>query len=171
MKKSYNVLIDGQKVNMPYHCICEHLGFIPEVKFIKITGQGTITFTCGTPDEARELYRSCLRHGFKPAHSLIDALGEYRPDADSDRRFVSREIREHNPDVQQIIAEVVNVPMMGFIMFCTVAFANGETTHFYFPTCDLYELSFEFRNRTLRDVIAQSFVKLGRISEVCADWF
>lgn len=57
-----------------YDEVCHDLGFEPECGFVEITTRGTITFTCGHPEDIRALYAACLRRGYKPARSLIKAV-------------------------------------------------------------------------------------------------
>lgn len=68
------VIKNGEKVEMTYAEVCKDLGFIANVKFVKITTRGTITFTLGTPSEIRALDRAVEVKGYKPARSLKDTL-------------------------------------------------------------------------------------------------
>ena len=56
-----------------YIGICEKLGIRPEIHFVEITSRGTITFTCGKPDEIRYLLSQCKKAGLTPARSLVKA--------------------------------------------------------------------------------------------------
>ena len=63
------VIINGQKVQMPYEDVCHELGFSAQVRFVKITTRGTISFTCGRPHEVRSLLAACHEHGYKPSRA------------------------------------------------------------------------------------------------------
>lgn len=67
------VIIKEQKVQKSYEDVCHDLGFAPEVRFVKITTRGTISFTCGRPSEVRLLLTACREHGYKPSRALIAA--------------------------------------------------------------------------------------------------
>lgn len=69
-----NVIKNGEKKQMSYEEICKELGFIAECKFVEVTNRGSITFSCGTPDEVRALYNAVQNRGFKPAVSLIQTM-------------------------------------------------------------------------------------------------
>lgn len=56
-----------------YREICEELGFNANVHFVKITNRGTISFTCGKPQEIKALLKAVTNCGYKPAKNLIDA--------------------------------------------------------------------------------------------------
>lgn len=53
-----------------YAAICHELGFAPDIHFVVITNRGTITFSCGRPQEIRALYAAVIRCGYKPAARL-----------------------------------------------------------------------------------------------------
>jgi hypothetical protein len=53
-----------------YREVCDRLGFIPEVRFVEILPDGSISYTAGKPDEVRALLAACERHGFKASKSL-----------------------------------------------------------------------------------------------------
>lgn len=72
--KKYKVWRYRHKTDMTYDEVCHELGFIPECKFVKITTAGTITFTCGTPDEVWALFRAVKRCGFTTAKGLERAI-------------------------------------------------------------------------------------------------
>lgn len=55
-----------------YDEICRELGFLPECEFVKIMNRGTITFTCGSPEEVKALYKAVIDHRYKPAASLTN---------------------------------------------------------------------------------------------------
>jgi len=54
--------------------ICNKLGFMPEVSFVKVTKSGSISYTMGKPEEIRSLARACDREGFTKSRDLIRAL-------------------------------------------------------------------------------------------------
>lgn len=68
------VLVNGENKEMEYNEICEDLGFIPGIHFVKVTNRGTISFTAGKPNEVKALYRSVVDHGYKPAKNLVEAI-------------------------------------------------------------------------------------------------
>lgn len=72
--KKYKVWRNGRKEEMTYGDVCHELGFICECAFVKITTAGTITFTCGKPDEICALFRAVKRCGFAPAKGLERAI-------------------------------------------------------------------------------------------------
>jgi hypothetical protein len=53
-----------------YRETCAKLGFDADVKFVEILPDGTISYTCGKPDEIRALLAACKRHGFKASDAL-----------------------------------------------------------------------------------------------------
>lgn len=67
------VIYKGEKVQKSYEDICHDLGINPDVHFVKVTNRGTITFTCGKPNEVRDLLSMCMYAGYKPAKSLLEA--------------------------------------------------------------------------------------------------
>lgn len=56
-----------------YEAICQTLGFRPDSGFVKITNRGTISFTCGKPDEIRSLLYAVRQSGMKPSAALVRA--------------------------------------------------------------------------------------------------
>lgn len=66
------VCINGEKREIPYAEICKELGFVPDVRFVKVTHHGTISFTCGKPDEIRALKAAVSRAGMVAAKKLRD---------------------------------------------------------------------------------------------------
>lgn len=62
---------DGLKHTMTYDAVCKELGFIADIHFVRITTQGTITFTAGKPHEVRSLYQACMEKGFIPSSALV----------------------------------------------------------------------------------------------------
>lgn len=66
----YKVIKNNTRVPMTYEAICEDLGFIADVHFVKITTAGTISYTCGKPNEIAALRAACLEHGYKPSQAL-----------------------------------------------------------------------------------------------------
>lgn len=67
---------DGTVCEMEYVDVCKDLGYIAEVKFIKITTAGTISFYLAKPDEVRPLLSAVKSKGYVPARSLIEAAGK-----------------------------------------------------------------------------------------------
>lgn len=65
-------MLNGTVREESYEEVCENLGFIAEVHFVKITTRGTITFTCGKPEEIRALRQACRENGYKMAKSLSE---------------------------------------------------------------------------------------------------
>lgn len=57
-----------------YENVCHNLGFDPNTHFVKVTNRGTITYTCGKPNEIRELKKACQTNGYKMAKSLKDTI-------------------------------------------------------------------------------------------------
>lgn len=57
-----------------YESVCHKLGFDPEAHFVKVTNRGTISFTCGKPNEIRDLKKACRDNGYKMSKSLADTL-------------------------------------------------------------------------------------------------
>jgi hypothetical protein len=56
-----------------YTAVCARLGYLESVRFVEITPSGSITFTCGKPDEIFGLLARVRACGMRPAKSLIDA--------------------------------------------------------------------------------------------------
>lgn len=73
MDRMYKVWRNGKKQKMLYSNICYSIGFAPEVRFVKITTAGTISFYCGKPHEVKALYQAVNRYGYKPSCSLTYA--------------------------------------------------------------------------------------------------
>jgi hypothetical protein len=69
-----NTIITKKASNKNYEAVCADLGMRAEIKFVEITRAGTITFTCGKPDEIRSLLSATERAGYKPAKSLVDRV-------------------------------------------------------------------------------------------------
>lgn len=63
----------GAVEKMTYEAVCEELGFIASVNFVKITNAGTISFTCGKRNEVCALLNAVEAHGFVPSKNLADA--------------------------------------------------------------------------------------------------
>lgn len=68
--KSYKVWFGGKKIEMDYSEICRKLNISASEKFVKVTSAGTITWTCGRPNEITYLYHQVINHGFRPAKNL-----------------------------------------------------------------------------------------------------
>lgn len=66
-----NVLKDGVKTSMDYEEVCKDLGFIPSVRFVRVTTRGTISWTVGKPEEIKALRYACESKGYVPAKSLM----------------------------------------------------------------------------------------------------
>ena len=64
------VIKNKEKVKMSYEDICRELNCSPDIHFVEVTKHGTITFTCGKPDEIRYLLYQCVSNGYKPAKRL-----------------------------------------------------------------------------------------------------
>lgn len=58
---------------MTYDEVCHDLGFIPDVHFVRVTTRGTISFTCGKPDEVRALLSAVRRQGYVAEKNLVSA--------------------------------------------------------------------------------------------------
>lgn len=73
--KIYKVqLASGERVPMAYELVCDRLGFLAGVHFVRITTAGTISFTVGKPNELRWLLESAERNGFVPSVALRKAV-------------------------------------------------------------------------------------------------
>jgi hypothetical protein len=59
--------------NFDYTMICQRLGFSPEAKFVKVHDDGSISYTCGKPDEIKALYHRCRQRGFRIHKDLTEA--------------------------------------------------------------------------------------------------
>jgi len=57
-----------------YEEICERLGFIARLGFVKVHPGGAIGFTAGKPEEIRALAAAVEREGMKMAKTLRRAL-------------------------------------------------------------------------------------------------
>jgi hypothetical protein len=57
-----------------YNAICAKLGARNDIGFVEVTTRGTITATCGKPDEWRWLLNRCRETGLKPAKSLVERV-------------------------------------------------------------------------------------------------
>ena len=53
--------------------IAKRLGYRPEVGFVQATKTGTVGFSCGKPEEVRELLRRVRAAGLRPSRNLIRA--------------------------------------------------------------------------------------------------
>jgi hypothetical protein len=60
--------------NGKYNAVCRTLGARNDIGFVEVTSRGTITATCGKPDEWRWLLHQCRKTGLKPAKSLVDRV-------------------------------------------------------------------------------------------------
>ena len=56
-----------------YEYYCHRLGINPDIHFVKITNAGTISFSCGKPDEVRYLLKMCRENGYKPSKKLVES--------------------------------------------------------------------------------------------------
>ena len=68
------VIKNGQPTQMTYEEVCKELGFIASVKFVEVSSRGTITFTCGRPNEIRALYSAVLSKGYKPTRKFTQRM-------------------------------------------------------------------------------------------------
>lgn len=68
------VMQNGIMIDKSYEEVCHELGFIPKARFVEVTNRGTITFTCGKPQELRELLWAVKCKGYSPAKRLTDAV-------------------------------------------------------------------------------------------------
>ena len=68
------IWINNEKKEMPYDEICHTLGFSPEVKFVKVTNAGSISFTIGKPEEIRHLHWMCKQNGFRISKKLEETI-------------------------------------------------------------------------------------------------
>jgi hypothetical protein len=67
MKTSFNKSVDrGRK-------IASALGFDPEMGFVTLSQSGCVGFTCGKPEEIRELRSAAKIAGYKITRSLKNA--------------------------------------------------------------------------------------------------
>ena len=57
-----------------YSEICKLLGFDASSKFVEITKNGSVGFTCGKPDEIRALYHASVTNGLRPSRELLRAM-------------------------------------------------------------------------------------------------
>lgn len=67
------VIINCVKVEKTYEEVCEDLGFIADVHFVRVTSANTIAAWAGKPDEVKALLHACEAKGYKPAQALIRA--------------------------------------------------------------------------------------------------
>lgn len=74
VSKRYGVIRYGAKVPMTYNHVCYTMGINPEVRFLKITNRGTLSYTCGKPDEIADLLREIEKNGYKPSRKLVSAV-------------------------------------------------------------------------------------------------
>ena len=68
------VIKNGKPIEMTYEAVCEDLGFIADIHFVKVTNRGTVSFSCGKPNEIRAPRSEVERNGYKPSQALLDAL-------------------------------------------------------------------------------------------------
>ena len=61
---------NGTKVEMDYDDVCRDLEFDPDVRFIKITTAGTISFWAGKPNEIIRLWNAVVEKGYIPSSAL-----------------------------------------------------------------------------------------------------
>ena len=66
-------MVNGTVQIESYEQVCKNLGFNPDSHFVKVTNRGTITFTCGKPDEIQALRNACKKCGYKASKSLMEA--------------------------------------------------------------------------------------------------
>ena len=69
-RKKMKVKQNGVMVDKSYEDVCHDLGFFPSINFVDITKNGTITFTCGKPDEIYALFAACNSKGYSPSKRL-----------------------------------------------------------------------------------------------------
>jgi hypothetical protein len=60
-------------IDFNYTTVCQRLGFSPEAKFVKVHDDGSISYTCGKPDEIKALYHRCRQRGFRIHKDLTEA--------------------------------------------------------------------------------------------------
>lgn len=54
--------------------IAKRLGVDPDVKFVKLTSRGTVSFTVGKPNEILSLWRAVRSAGLQPSRKLVTAV-------------------------------------------------------------------------------------------------
>lgn len=64
---------DGSTCKMTYNDVCSELGFNASVRFVEITSAGTISFSCGKPQEIKSLLNSVRSNGYIPSTRLVNA--------------------------------------------------------------------------------------------------
>lgn len=74
MGKMYKVNINGQKIQRTYEEVCEDLGFIASIEFVKINSSGNISWTCGRPSEIKALYNACSEKNYGMSQRLRDVF-------------------------------------------------------------------------------------------------
>jgi len=62
---------------MTYTEVCEKLGYRSEVNFVVLTNRGTVSFTCGKPEEIRTLLKRVQDAGMKPSRELVQTVERY----------------------------------------------------------------------------------------------
>lgn len=62
--------VDGSAISLTYEELCHDLGFLPAIRFVKVTNRHTVTFTCGKLNEIRALRKACKDRGYVMAKSL-----------------------------------------------------------------------------------------------------
>lgn len=72
MKNVMVKMVDGSAASLTYDELCHDLGFLPAVRFVKVTNRHTVTFTCGKLNEIRALRKACRDHGYVMAKSLSE---------------------------------------------------------------------------------------------------
>ena len=72
---SYRTQTDvlGRAREIVYADVCNRLGMRADIRFVKITDRGSITFTSGKPEEVRLLLRRVRETGMRAAASLVSA--------------------------------------------------------------------------------------------------
>jgi spore coat protein U-like protein len=75
-QKTYFVKLQNGEFTEPitYAEVCHRLNINPDVQFVKINAKsGTISFTCGKPQEISYLLSAVKSAGYVPAKRLLDA--------------------------------------------------------------------------------------------------
>lgn len=64
--------INGEKkaLDMSYEAICEELGFLSDVQFVKVTKGGYISFWAGKRSEISALADAVVQHSYYPSEGL-----------------------------------------------------------------------------------------------------
>lgn len=65
---------NGETVEMTYEEICDDLGFADYIRFVKVNGCGSVSFTCGHREEVAALVKACEDKGYRIAKKMLDAL-------------------------------------------------------------------------------------------------